>query len=108
MKKSVFILTSLFGLNWAAMAHAEDYVLTLKNNQFSPQELVVPVDKKVKLIVKNLDATPAEFESYDLKREKIIGGNSEAVIFVGPLKAGKYSYFDEFHQDTTKGTLLVK
>lgn len=89
-------------------AQADDYTLTLKNNQFSPQELTIPADQKVKITVKNLDATPAEFESYDLNREKVVGANSDITVFVGPLPAGRYGFFDDFHRDTTKGTLLVK
>ena len=89
-------------------AYASDYVLTLKDNQFSPKELEIPAGQKVKVIVKNQDSTPAEFESHDLKREKIISGNSQATIFLGPLDAGKYEFFDEFHEDTTRGFVIVK
>ena len=91
-----------------SVAHAEDYILTLKNNQFSPKELTIPAGQKVKIVVKNLDATPAEFESSDLNREKIVMENGEITVFVGPLDAGKYDFFDDFHRDTTTGTIIVK
>ena len=68
----------------------------------------MPAGKKVKLIVKNEDATPEEFESKKLKREKVIPGKSQATIFVGPLKAGEYPFVGEFHEDTASGKLLVK
>lgn len=87
-------------------AQAADYVLTIKDQAFSPAELTVPADQKVKIIVKNLDTTPAEFESHKLNREKVIAGNSEANVFVGPLKAGSYPFFEEFHG--AKGTLIAK
>lgn len=107
--KSFAFLAMLTTLSLAAPAMAvEEYTLTLKDNKFNPQELTIPADTKVKLIVKNEDSTPAEFESHDFKREKIIKGGSQAVIFVGPLKAGSYKFFDEFHEDTTTGTLIVK
>ena len=92
----------------AAPANAEDYVLTLKGNQFSPKELTIPANQKVKITVKNSDSTPAEFESSDLSREKLVGANSEISMFVGPLDAGKYGFFDDFHRDATTGTLIVK
>ncbi len=92
----------------AGAAQAEEAVLTLKDHQFSPKELTIPAGKKVKLIIKNNDATPAEFESHDLNREKVISGNSQAVVFVGPLDAGRYVFFDEFNEATAKGTLIVK
>jgi plastocyanin len=93
---------------FSAAAYAEDYVITLKNNQFSPKELAVPAGQKIKLIVKNQDPTPAEFESSDLNREKVVGGNSEIIVFIGPLEAGKYGYFDDFHRDTTTGVIIAK
>ena len=95
-------------LSCAAHAHAEDYVITIKDHQFSPQDLTIPAGQKVRITVKNLDATPAEFESSDLDREKVVGGNSEIIVFIGPLEAGRYGYFDDFHRDTTKGTITAK
>ena len=92
----------------AVPALAETYTLVLKDHSFEPRTLEVPAGQKFTLIVKNQDGTPAEFESDDFKREKIIPGNSEAKINVGPLKPGSYSFFDEFHQDKANGTLIVK
>lgn len=92
----------------APVIAAEEYTLTLKNHKFDPEELTVPADKKIILIVKNEDTTAAEFESHALKREKVIAGGASAKILVGPLKAGSYKFFDEFHEETTKGTLIAK
>lgn len=92
----------------SAAAHAEEYVLTLKSNQFSPKVLTIPAGQKIKLTVKNQDATPAEFESGDLNREKMVAANSEITLFIGPLDAGSYGYFDDFHRDKTTGTIIAK
>lgn len=91
-----------------AAAHAEDYVLSIKDHQFAPRELAIPADQKIKITIKNLDSTPAEFESSDLNREKVVSANSEITVFVGPLSAGSYGFFDDFHRDTTTGTLIAK
>jgi len=91
-----------------AVAAPENYVLTIKDHKFSPQELELPADKKVKVVVKNLDASPAEFESEELNREKIVGANSEITVNLGPLKAGTYGFFDDFNRTTTTGTIKVK
>jgi hypothetical protein len=85
-----------------------DYVLTLKDHKFSPQELVIPANQKVKLTVKNQDSTPAEFESSDLNREKVVGANSEITVFIGPIDAGSYGFVDDFHRDTTTGTIKAQ
>src|SRR5579872_998709 len=109
MKKSlIYAAVMSASLLFSVAAHAEDYVITIKGNQFSPKELVIPAGQKVKVIVKNLDVTPAEFESYDLNREKVVSANSEIIVFVGPLDPGSYGYFDDFHRDTTKGTITAK
>ena len=92
----------------ATTAATNDYVIELKDHKFTPANLVIPAGEKVKVVVKNLDATPAEFESHDFNREKIIKGGKEAIIFVGPLDAGTYHYFDEFNQDIAKGTITAK
>ena len=109
MKQSVVIaLASSVWVAGLGMAHAEDYLLTLQGHQFAPKELSVPAGQRVKIVVRNQDATPAEFESSDLNREKIVAAHSEITVFVGPLDAGRYGFFDDFHRDTTTGVLIAK
>ncbi len=91
-----------------AFADTPSYTITIKDHKFSPSELTIPVDTKVKLIVKNEDKTPAEFESHDFNREKIIQGGKQGIVFVGPLKKGRYNFFEEFHPATGQGTLIVE
>lgn len=101
---------AVFGLFLASTAYAEtpEFQLVIKDHQFIPSTLEIPAGQKVKLIVENQDATPEEFESHDLNREKIIAGNSKGVIYVGPLEAGSYKFFGEFNPKTATGTLTVK
>ncbi len=91
----------------AVTAQAGDYVITLKDDSFSPATLSLPANQKIELTVKNMNTSPAEFESSDLNREKVVGANSEITVFVGPLDAGTYTYFNDFHRETT-GTIVVK
>ena len=91
-----------------ANAEVPQFEILIKDHKFSPAELEIPADKKVKLIVKNQDSTPEEFESYDLNREKIVTGNGQIVVFVGPLKPGEYGYFGEFNPETAQGKIIVK
>jgi len=83
------------------------FTITIENHEFSPKELIVPANKKIKLIIKNQDPTAEEFESYDLNREKIVTGNSQITLFIGPLKPGEYKYFGEFHEDTAQGIIIA-
>jgi hypothetical protein len=94
----------------ATPAFAEDssFTIAIKDHKFEPTELEVPANKKVMLLVKNLDASPEEFESHDLRREKVIPGGKEAKISVGPLKPGRYEFFGEYNPKTARGWLVVK
>ena len=100
----------LFCLLLAAPARAADdeFKLVIENHKFEPAELIVPAGKKIKLVVENRDATPEEFESDELKREKVIAGKSTATIFIGPLKPGRYPFVGEYNEKTAKGTIVVK
>jgi plastocyanin len=93
----------------ASPASADDpeFALSIKGHQFVPAELQVPAGTKVKIIVKNEDPTPSEFESVDLHREKVVPPGQSVSVFVGPLDPGSYAFFDDFHPET-KGRLIVK
>jgi uncharacterized cupredoxin-like copper-binding protein len=86
----------------------DGYVMTFKDNKLEPIELQVPAGKEFKLVVKNADQTPEEFESEDLKLEKIIAGGSEAEFTIKALEAGRYEVFGEFHEDTAKGHIVAE
>jgi len=91
-----------------AQAAEDSYTLTIKDHRFDPAQLDVPAGKKLILVVKNLDATPEEFESHDLKREKVIPGKGQATITIGPLKPGTYKFVGEFHEKTAQGQIVAK
>jgi hypothetical protein len=92
----------------AAFADVPTYQLVIRGHRFVPAELVVPANKKIKLVIVNEDPTPEEFESHELNREKIVTGNGTITVFVGPLKPGRYPFFGEFHMDTAQGALIAK
>jgi hypothetical protein len=105
MKK---VLTLILILPLLAFAADEMYTIQIKNHRFEPAELTVPANKKIKLFIENNDATPEEFESYELNREKVITGNGKATIYIGPLSPGKYPYFGDFNQATANGLIIAK
>lgn len=85
-----------------------EYVITLQNHIFTPSVITIPYNTKVKLIINNLDNSVEEFESIDLKKERLIPANSTISITVGPLSAGIYKFIGEFHEDTAYGKIEVK
>ena len=108
MRTPLIVLTGLLlAFTFSVNANVDDYVLTIQGKRFSPSELVIPAGQKIKLIVKNMDPTPAEFESSDLNREKLVTAGNKIIIYIGPLDAGRYSYFNDFNRDA-KGTIVAK
>lgn len=111
--KQFFLILSVFLGIWGGFANSglaqpAEYRLIIKDHHFIPSEIEIPAHQKVKIIIENQDATAEEFESYDLRREKIVAGHGKIMIYVGPLKAGKYKFFGEFHPDTAIGFIIVK
>jgi plastocyanin len=97
----------MLGVAVPAGADDGDVVITITGGTFVPSEVPVPAGKKVKLIVRNQDKTASEFESSDFHREKMVQAGSEITLFVGPLDAGTYEFFDDFHP-AIRGRLVVK
>lgn len=113
MKQRLVVAALGFGLSaamLAATAHAgePDYRLVIREHRFVPSELTVPAGRKVRLVVVNEDATPEEFESYPLNREKVVPPKGQVVVFVGPLQPGRYEFFGEFNQATARGWLVAR
>lgn len=90
------------------IAATPEYRLEIRDHLFFPTRLTIPRDTKVKLVVINHDATPEEFESYELNREKVIMGKGTAILFIGPLPPGEYPFFGEYHPKTALGTVVVE
>jgi heme/copper-type cytochrome/quinol oxidase subunit 2 len=91
-----------------AYAAEPERLLVIKNHRFEPVELKVPAGQRVKLIVHNQDSTAEEFESHDLNREKIVPPGAKVSIFIGPLKAGRYTFTGEYNEATAKGVVIAE
>lgn len=107
MKISRIVLALAFVPLFAAAADPE-VTLVIKDHRFVPSDVKVPAGQKVKLIVDNQDATPEEFESHELNREKVIAAKSKGTVFIGPLKPGRYSFIGEFNEATAKGVVIAE
>jgi hypothetical protein len=100
----VFLASMLF----AAPALARPVQLTIKDHKFSPAEVHAPANQAFTIVVKNLDSTAAEFESKTLRVEKVVAPGGTATMQIRALNPGRYHFFDDFHQDTTEGELIVE
>ena len=104
--KKLLVLLSLLAAN--AFAADNEVSLIIRDHKFEPTEVRIPAGQKIKLVVHNQDSTPEEFESHELNREKVIAPGSKVNIFIGPLTAGRYPFFGEFHEKTARGTVIAE
>lgn len=110
LRRAAFVFLAFAGLQPGYPARAADtaITLTLKDHKFTPAEVTIPANTRARFLVRNLDATPAEFESDDFRAEKVIPAGAEIMVPIGPLKAGTYEFHDEYHEDASKSRLIVK
>jgi len=103
-----FITAFLLAFSFTAFAADIEVTLVIENHRFQPETVNVPAGQKIKLVILNRDATPEEFESHTLNREKVIPAKSTATIYIGPLAAGSYPFIGEFNQKTATGSIVAK
>jgi hypothetical protein len=97
----------VFPVATPAFADEPAVTIAIRDHQFVPNEVQIRANAKVELIIRNEQTTAAEFESNSLHREKVIAPGKAASVFVGPLKPGRYEFFDDFHP-ATRGVLVVQ
>ena len=85
-----------------------EFLVQIKNHKFIPEIIEVSADKPFLLHVENLDNTIEEFESDDLKKEKLVGANKKITLKIQALKSGEYKFYGDFHQKTAQGKIIAK
>jgi hypothetical protein len=114
MRVSILALACSASLVFATLAGpalaegAASVKLTLKNHKFQPAEPRAPANTPITIEVTNLDATPSEFESKTLRVEKVVAAGATITLQVRALAPGRYRFFDDYHEDTTEGFLVVQ
>jgi hypothetical protein len=91
-----------------AQATPTEIAVTIQNNRFLPDEIRVKAGTPFTLLVTNKDARPEEFESTDLRIEKVIPAGKTASIRVRALKPGTYPFVGEFNPKTAQGRIVAE
>lgn len=106
------ILTAIFIISNGLTAFAADDTVQIKlviqNGKFQPSELKVPANKRIELMVENKGPGAEEFESKELKREKVIPEGQTVKITLGNLKKGTYKFFGDYHSETAQGKIIAE
>jgi uncharacterized cupredoxin-like copper-binding protein len=106
-RASVLVAGALLSFNVLAQEVAS-FALTARDGVFEPTVIEVPAGKRFRLQVSNQGKTAMEFESRELKQEKVIPPGGKATLTINALKAGEYKFVDEFHEKTGQGRIVAK
>jgi plastocyanin len=82
--------------------------LVIQDHKFIPAEITVPANTAVAIEVINKDPLAEEFDSTDLKIEKVIAGGDTGTVRLHPLEPGRYTFVGEYHSATAKGVVIAK
>ncbi|HCY17155.1 MAG: hypothetical protein A2Z93_06560 [Curvibacter sp. GWA2_64_110] len=82
--------------------------LTIKAGRFYPETIEVPANTKFRLLLKNEGPGPEEFESIELRKEKVLAPGVSSFLIIQPLKPGTYKFFGDFHPDTAQGRFVAR
>lgn len=105
------VITVLLMLAVLAPVHSEEmpsFNLLIKDGHFIPETVEVPANTKFRLLIKNEGPGAEEFESIELKKEKVLAPGASSFLIFQPLKPGSYKFFGEFHPDTAQGRIVAK
>lgn len=91
-----------------ALAELPTYTLVAKDGRLAPAALEVPAGVRFKIVIRNEGRDAIEFESRQLRKEKVLAPGARSFVVIAPLKPGSYDFFDEFHPDTAQGRIVVK
>ena len=105
--RPALVLLALLLASPAAAADTQTASLAIRNRAFEPPELEVPAGQKIELHVTNERAAASEFESAELRREKIVPPGQQVTVYVGPLRPGSYEFFDDFNPQT-RGHIIAR
>jgi hypothetical protein len=103
------ILTGLFALPIVAPAQAPtEITLTIENHRFQPDDITVKAGAPFVLVIVNKDATPEEFESKQLRIEKVVAGGKTVRLRMPALKPGTYRFVGEYNEKTAQGRIVAE
>jgi hypothetical protein len=110
MSRLIILAASLALVAGASTATADPAPIpvTLKNHQFTPNQIKVAANQPVVLNVTNADALAEEFDSTALKVEKVIAGGQSGLVRIHPLRPGRYAFMGEYHSATAQGVVIAQ
>lgn len=100
----IFVLAA----SGATGADEPTFRIEFSDGLITPLQLEVPADTRFRIELVNRGSTPVEFESLQLRKEKVIGPGNQTVMVIRRLDPGTYDFFDDFHLDTPHAVLIAR
>jgi hypothetical protein len=91
----------------ARAADLPTFQLEMNDGKLNPPRIEVPSGQRVKIEVHNVGKGAAEFESVELRKEKVLAPGASSFVVIAPLSPGEYKFFDDFHQQA-QGVIVAK
>lgn len=91
-----------------ATADGPVFRIEFKDGSMAPSRLEVPANTRFVLELQNLGRTPAEFESRELHKEKVLVPGVTSRLVIRTLDPGEYDFFDDFHPTVPPAVLIAK
>ncbi len=92
----------------ASAAEEPVFAIDFNDGAMTPLRLDVPANTRFKITLTNKGKTPAEFESNELRLEKVLAAGSASTLVIRTLDPGEYKFFDDFHPDAPQAILVAK
>ena len=108
MRLATFVGALLLAALPARAADDPTFRIEFNDGVITPARLEVPANTRFRLELKNVGKTPAEFESKELRKEKVLAAELESVLVFRTLDPGEYAFFDDFHPDAPPAILVAK
>ncbi len=106
-----FISVAALALAFFGPASAENeptFRIEFRDGVITPDRLEVPADTRFRIELINTGSMPAEFESLELRKEKVIAPQSQTVMVIRRLDPGEYPFFDDFHPGAAPAVLIAR
>ncbi|MCG1054331.1 cupredoxin domain-containing protein [Mycetohabitans sp. B5] len=114
MKRTLKLQGAAWLLAWSAafggVARAADlptFRLEMADGKLNPARIEVPAGQRIKIEIHNTGKGAVEFESVQLRKEKVLAPGAESFVVIAPLSPGEYKFFDDFHQ-SAQGVIVAK
>src|ERR1700761_8129578 len=91
----------------AQAADLPTFQLEMNDGKLNPARIEVPSGQRIKIEVHNVGKGAAEFESVELRKEKVLAPGASSFVVIAPLDPGEYKFFDDFHQ-SAQGVIVAK